>query len=337
MKKNRRTAQYISTLVYADGPQLILLRAHKTNIVAMAIPSGEGEALFIATSVTGKIWESYLDGHVDLRFLFVHASVRTTYSFDLMKLKDNKIRMDPWEGSVDERFLPSPRFFSVNHTEEDPEDFGESADSEVLYVDGEWDMPDFGSFYSRYSDVYYFLSSANEYEDEETPDEVKRSIERAFRDKAFKGGFSYVHLYDAIASNRGRGQRLGVDKIKYESPGYINVNGEKESFAETKSAIKSFLVNKGIAKKTYDELYLYLSKAKLLTLDGDNYPDDHGSAPYIRQKGVTLAHQMELENYEAIDQLVEGNTLVFVKVIMSFYRRLDEATKFFAQGRVNFA
>lgn len=169
MMANRRTAEYISTLVYLDGPQLIRMKAHKTTVVALAIPSDPDTLKFIATTVTQKNWTSYLDGSVDLRYLFAFADVRTTYTFDLMKLKGNKITMIPWEGQVPEECLPAPRFFSTNHTEEDPEEDKEELYSETLQVDGEWDMPDFGSFYSRYSDVYYFISSAGEYEDEEAP------------------------------------------------------------------------------------------------------------------------------------------------------------------------
>lgn len=57
----------------------------------------------------------------------------------------------------------------------------------------------------------------------------------------------------------------------------------------------------------------------------------------IMQSGYRLAQEIGVPNVDGIFQLVERNALVFTKVIMSFHRRLDEASKFFAQGRVNFA
>ncbi|TXN65357.1 hypothetical protein [Methylobacterium sp. WL6] len=333
---NKRSAEYVSTLVYLDGPQLIKLKAHKTTIVAMAIPCAENESLFIATSVTQKNWVSYLDGHVDLRFLFTFADIRTNYTFDLLKLKKNKITMLPWEGNIGGQYLPEPRFFASNHTEEDIEAEQEETYSETLQVDGEWDMPDFGSFYSRYSDVYYFLSSAGEYEDEETPEDLKNNIRNAFRDKAFKGGFSYVHFFDAISRNRARTTRLAVDKIKYESPGYINVNGEKTAFKTSKDTILGYLSNRKLAREAYKDIYVYLSKARLLKTAGQDFPTNHPQAAFIKAAGYRLANEIGIPNLDGLFQLVEQNALVFTKVIMSFCRRIEEASRFIAQGRVNF-
>ncbi|MCG5247318.1 hypothetical protein [Methylorubrum extorquens] len=334
---NRRTAEYVSTLVYLDGPQVIKLKAHKTNVVAVAIPSPENTLLFIATTATQKNWKSYLDGHVDLRYLFTFADVRTTFKFDLLKLKNNKITMIPWEGGVPEECLPTPKFFAVNHTGEDDEYLEEEPQySETLQVDGEWDMPDFGSFYSRFSDVYYFVSSSGDYEDEELPANQKAGIENAFRDKAFKGGFSYVHFFDALSSDRSRVRRLGIDKIKYESPGYINVNGDQDNFKASKKIILGYLDNRNAARESYKEIYAFLTKARLLTVAGQDFEADDPRAVFIKSAGYRLGGELGIPNLDGIFSLVEENALVFTKVVMSFHRRLEEASKFFAQGRVNF-
>ena len=157
-----------------DEPQLILLKANKTSVVALAIPSGNlKQALFIATTATQKNWQAYLDGEVDLRYLFAYADVRSTYHFDLMRMKDSRVVMDPWRGNIDEKYLPNPRFFSRNHTEDD-ENLNPSIDQEKLYVDGEWDIPDFGKFYNRYSNIYYFLTSTSEVEDISSSADLKK-------------------------------------------------------------------------------------------------------------------------------------------------------------------
>src|SRR6476661_1009027 len=98
----KRAATYVTTLVYMDEPQLILLKAYKTSVVALAIPSKENEALFIATTASQKDWNDYVDGNVDLRFLFTYPTVRTIYKFDLLTMKDNRFLMLPWEGQIPE-------------------------------------------------------------------------------------------------------------------------------------------------------------------------------------------------------------------------------------------
>lgn len=207
---------------------------------------------------------------------------------------------------------------------------------EQLVVDGEWDMPDFGSFYSRYADVYYFLSSANELDDKSVSAEGKKYITDAFRDKAFRGGFSYVHFYQALSDHRTKNERISIDKIKYESPGYLKINGNSAAFSEVRHLVNSFLENRKIVKKLYDEFYRYMSKAKLLSLAGDEFGLENAFSEPLRQRSTALAEILGVPNQDAIIKIVDGNMLVFSKIVMSFYRRLDEASKFFAQGRMNF-
>ncbi|MCJ2104911.1 hypothetical protein MKK70_05855 [Methylobacterium sp. E-041] len=320
-----------------NEPQLLLLRAGKTNVVALAIPSPPQSAMFVATTVTQKKRQDYLDEQVDLRFLFEYASKRTGYGFNLLKMKNKKIVMEPWDGPFSEDVLPGPRFFASNHTEEDENETENAEDKEKILVDGEWDMPDFGTFYSRYADVYYFASSVSEYEDDETPKDLKVSIESAYREKAFRGGFSYVHFYNSLAANRGRRQRLGIDEMQYASPGFINISGERDAFVEVRKLITDFLKNRKSAKEKYDGLYKFLSDADLLMLSGDDYKRPKSVSDIILRSTSSLSEEIGIMNTEAILKLVNDNPLVFAKVILSFYRRLEEAAKYVAQGRVNFS
>lgn len=168
----RRSASYVRTLVYMDEPHLILLKSYKTNVIALAVSSPAEEARFIATTVSTRDMEAYRDGHVDLRYLFTYPTMRSIYSFNLMDMIDNKVLMSPFEQQIPEDYLPSPRFFSTSHTE-DEDEIAEPSDIQSLIVDGEWDMPDFGEFYSRYSDVYYFLSASHAFTDDSVDLEKK--------------------------------------------------------------------------------------------------------------------------------------------------------------------
>jgi hypothetical protein len=331
----KRAATYARTLVYMDEPQLILLKSYKTNVVALAINSPPEKALFVATTVSSRDWESYKDGHVDLRYLFLYPSMRSVYSFDLMDMKDNKVMMTPWEGKIGEENLPSPRFFSTSHTEdEDESDAPQHVQS--LTVDGEWDMPDFGEFYSRYSDVYYFLSASHSFTDDSVDFEKKKAIKKTFAHTPFKGGFSYVHFFAALPGAVPRTERLRMDKIKYESPGYVNVNGDAETFAETESIIRAFLDNRTTLKELYSRFHQYLSKGRYLAMPAEEFRQTDPNFAFIDATAMSLAEKLRIPNIETVRSLVEKNPLAFAKIILSLYRRLDEAARFFAQGRMNF-
>lgn len=332
----KRAATFSRVLVYMDEPQLILLKSYKANIIAVAIPSPHDSANFLATSVSRRDFEDYMYGTVDLRYLFTYAQVRSLYTFDLMTMSNGKIIMTPLDGEPPEDYLPSPRFFSRSHTEDDPEEEADRTTTQTLFVDGEWDMPDFGQFYNRYSDVYYFLGATSAFSDATVALERKRSIQEMFIETPFRGGFSYVNFYDQLVHHVPRAERLRMDKIKYESPGYVNVNGDEETFSEIKFIIVNFLENKGILRNKYKQLHSLLSGLGYLTTSGREFDNSTDTASKIEADADDLAVTLKIPNVDTIKKLVENNRLVYAKLMLSIHRRIDDASKFFAQSRVNF-
>ena len=57
---------------------------------------------------------------------------------------------------------------------------------------------------------------------------------------------------------------------------------------------------------------------------------------FLMKASSSLAQEMGVANVDAIKVLVDNNALVFAKIILSFYRRVDDASKFFEQGRMSF-
>jgi hypothetical protein len=336
MAASKRSAVYVRTLVYMDEPLLLLLKSYKTNVIALAVPSPSEKAVFIAATVSPRDLEAYNDGHVDLRYLFTYPTMRLVYTFDLMEMTDNKVMMTPFEDRIPEEYLPSARFFSTSHTEEEQELAGPS-DTQSLIVDGEWDMPDFGEFYSRYSDVYYFLSASHAFTAEGVDFEKKKAIKQTFANRPFKGGFSYVHFYATLPGAIPRSERLRMDKIKYESPGYVNVNGDADTFAETESIIRAFLRNRISLRETYAQFYSFLSKGRYLAMPAEEFRKDDPAFAHIDVTATSLAEKLNIPNIEVVKSLVDENPLAFAKIVLSLYRRLDDASRFFAQGRINFS
>lgn len=333
---HKRPATYIATLVYVDEPILIQLKSYKTNVLASAIPSPPERADFVATTVAGSDMAAYLEGHVDLRYLFTYPFNRSTYKFNLMEMDDNRITMIPFDGEIPEQYLPAPRFFSTSHTHDIVESAPPSG-KETLVVDGEWDMPDFGEFYSRYSDVYYLLSATHAFTDDNRTFESKKLIKQTFMNTPFKGGFSYVNFFNALPASVTRQERLRMDKIKYESPGYVDVHGDGETFSETKVLVQAFLENRATLHEQYERFHEYLSKNGYLKLAGSHYSPDDPTSKFIDEQATKLAEMLKIPNVDAIKSLVENNALVFAKITLSLYRRLKGAARFFAQGRMNFS
>ncbi|EJK83520.1 hypothetical protein [Rhizobium sp. AP16] len=332
----KRKAEFSTTLIYADEPQLILLRDRKVPIVAIAVPDDNPtKMMFLAVSVPQRDWQAYMDGNCDLRYLYTYRSDRLFYLFDLLSMVDNQISMQPFTEPLPERYLPEARLFSTYHTEEiavEPL----ASDEEVLVVDGEWDMPEFGNFYQRYTDVYAFIAALKNWKNAGLATTARASIGKTFREKPFQGGFSYVHFFQELTEKLQRTQRIGLEKISYASPGTVEIRGEDELFTEMQAIIPNFLSSRPDISRQYNSIYKYLSENKYLKQSVETYIHIDAVDDFINAEVKKLSVLMTAPDFDTVAQLTDHHPLATAKVIMSFYRRLDDASAYFAQGRVSF-
>ncbi|MEY9782253.1 hypothetical protein [Sinorhizobium fredii] len=332
----RRKAKYKATLIYADEPQLLLLTAQSVNVIAVAIPDADDtKSMFLAATLTRKDWQSYMDGAVDLRYLFTYPKSRLAYTFDLNQMNSGEVMLAPFTDALPEEYLPESRMFSSLHTEDLPVE-PTAVGAETLYVDGEWDMPEFGAFYQRYSDVYSFIAATRNWANIQVDAQFRQRIQNTFRTKPFEGGFSYVHFFQELVEKVLRTQRLGLERISYASPGSVVISGEDELFSDMNEIIPNFLGNRRDLSKLYSGLYKYLSENHYLKMSGTAFAMAPAGEDYIFLQAEQLTEMMGSLNFETVKALTGDNALVTAKIILAFYRRLEEASAYFAQGRVNF-
>lgn len=330
----RRSATFDATLVYFDEPQVVTLISQKTRIVAVAIPDDDpAVSKFLATMVTDRDWNKYLAGTVDLRYLFTFPKVRVQYSFDLQTLKENMVMMTPWVGEVDERFLPMPRFFATNHTEEYKVD-ERATDTETLLIDGEWELTDFGQFQQKYADLYAFIVATDTWKSTTATLAAKQRVKGAFLDRPFRGGFSYVHLFKDLNDNVPRNEQLNLSKIKYASPGEVEIFGKIGVFGNLHDIIPNFLFKRHEISEMYQAFHQYLSQNRYFQIEGTQYPKGDPTEKYMKTQAQNLAKEMRAPDFDAVWGLTNENALVASKVVLSFYRRLNDAAAYFAQGRI---
>lgn len=86
----------------------------------------------------------------------------------------------------------------------------------------------------------------------------------------------------------------------------------------------------------YNDFYKYLSKSGYLKMSGADFSQIDPSAAYISQMTQNIAKEMLAPDFSTVSALTDGNSLVSAKVVLSFYRRLADASMYFAQGRVSY-
>lgn len=337
MTIRRRKAEIEATLVFVDEPLVLTLVAGNSRLIAVAVPSeDDAESLFFAVTVHKKDWEKYLSGIVDLRYLYVYPMAINAYTFDLRDAKDNMIWMSPYEGDIPEDYIPSAKFFSRNHTEyySTP---AKAEGRETLLIDGEWELPDFGHFQQKFSDIYAFLKSEDMLQDSNAPADVVRRVVSAFTGRPFQGGFSYVHFFRDLNDNVPAREQINLKGVSYNSPGTVRMSGNSGIFADVKYVIENFLENRIEIRKIYNEQYNYLSEYKYLAMGGDQYGKNNPSDDYINGMSRKLAEALTAPNFELVSKLTGGNALVSAKIVMSFYRRVNDASLYFSQGRIDYS
>lgn len=339
MVSKTRSAEFEATLLFVDEPQIVSLTAGKAKrqLIAVAIPSDDiNVSNFLATTVSKRDWAKYLDSIVDLRYLFTVPTIRILYNFDLGAIKNGKITLKRIDGQAPEDHLPPPRFFATNHSETYKFYEARASDPEQLLVDGEWELTDFGQFQQKFSDIYTFLISQKNWLSKDVPDESKRRILNAFRTRPYQGGFSYVHLFKDLGVNIPRSDQISLDKIRYASPGKVEIFGKDEIFSDLQVIIPNFVENRIELKEAYSYFYKYLSQNNFLKMRGDHYLAGDATEEFFFFQSEKLANMMQAPNIDVVRVLSNNNALVCAKIILAFYRRLEEASMYFSQGRVSY-
>jgi len=336
MTLRRRKAVFKADLVVIDEPQLFCLTAGKSMIIALAVPEVEdSEFDHIAASVTQKNWERYLGGYVDVRYLFTYPFHRSLYVFHSKDFAEDGVMLRPWENEFSEQLLPSHGIFSSSHTEEFG-DFEEADEEEQLFIDGEWQLNEFGSFYQRYSDIYFFSAAVKNVDRQDIPQAYKGRIKNAFARKPFKGGSSYMHMFDELQDCLPRGEKLSLEGIEYNSPGDVRMNGMAEHFSDIEKLISNYVLNRQKIRNSHKKLRDFMTKHQLLGLAASSFDQGSAEAATLEQDAKILSDDLSLSSFDTVKTLCNNNSLVVAKVMLAIFRRIDSASAFFAEGRMAF-
>ncbi|MDQ2089270.1 hypothetical protein [Marimonas arenosa] len=335
-----RYAAYVDTLIEADVPILVLLKRQAgrgtSYFFASAMPDDDGDvAYYIVVSAKPSVVKRYFRGQCDLRFLYTYAKDAVFFCAGADDILSERVKLVLFEGEVTEDHLPAPRLFSSSHTSDYGFEEGQSGE-EVLFVDGEWEMPEFGDFYSRYSDVYLFLASIERVTDKSVSQVARSRVQSAITSKPFKGGGSYGGLFSDLRRALPYRERPGLDKINYASPGHMEIIGNSEIFGRLEGLVQNFLDHSKEIHEVHDKLRSFLSKGGFLKVNARTPTLSQEQLGFVVSNSKALDARLKLEAYSDLVQISEQNVLVVAKILLAVYRRLEFASRFFAQGRIGF-
>ncbi|MDJ0826547.1 MAG: hypothetical protein QNJ16_13680 [Rhodobacter sp.] len=301
------------------------------------MPDDTGQlGYYIVVSVRPSVAKRYFRGQCDLRYIFLYARDRRFYVGSPDQILDERIKLTPFDGEICEDHLPAPRHFSSSHTSDYGIEEG-AVGEETLFVDGEWEMPEFGDFYKKYSDIYLYLASFEKLKGRSTSQSEKGRIINAITSKPFKGGSSYLGMFSDLRAALPYRERPGLEKIRYASPGEMDIRGDERVFSNLEKLIIEFLMSSGEIKKIHDELREFMKGLGLLKISARSPQLSADQTEFIARKCKELDSSLGVNRFDDLSTITEGNIVVTAKITLALYRRLFFASNFFAQGRVGYS
>lgn len=331
-----RTAYLKQTLVFFDGPQVVLMQSDRGfPMVAVAVsePDEEHYPMFV-TEVSDETLRRYLRQKVDLRYLFREGSKRR-YLANWAELDEQGwMRVRRADDVTHEDYFPRHGFWARHHTVEiNPAVFANDRLA-VFAIDGTWDASDFSRFYGKVADLYAFLSITSADASTNLSGGMTESLKEVIRSLGWRGGGSYVGFYDSVFARVDALSPLRVNRIQYASPGTIELKGSRDALADVSRVVEQFGAEGGSLKTAYSFVYDVLGREDLRTAGPDRTFSSEATRDVVLERCFEINRGLGVEAPETLLALCDGNAVVFAKITLSFFRRAKELYAFHAEGRV---
>jgi hypothetical protein len=331
-------ARLVQLLLVYDGPQIALLQDPKgSRIIAAAVERDDMERPFFACEVRQQTLDRYLGEKVDLNYVFRTAPLTRHYFFDWSTIDDRDVieMIRATKAEVeDDDFYPDPGVFARCHNIK-MEGVGEQPSSKFTFeIDGRWEASDFSRFYGKIADVYGLISILRRAAAEDGQNNDTNKVANMILRRPWRGGGSYLGFYDDLYSDAQRAAPLGVARISYASPGQIELRGESEVFQDIEHTITMFIERVSELSGRYRELDNILRKERLKKAGPGSTFSSDAIAAFVQRRAFDFAVAMGLPSSAELFDMSGRNTLVYTKLVLSFYRRIKELYEFRAEGRV---
>lgn len=330
------SASIVETLVFYDGPQLVLLKDESDYVILGIAVEKEGMEypLFCAAALQ-RNFTNYMIGKVDLRFVFKATPARRLYFTELPNGSNTcALRRATAKDLTDESLFPEPGIFSSVHTHLMKDQSYYEDDRQKFLIDGTWEARDFSRFHGRMADTYSLLHIAQRLDRKDiTADEISY-LRSSISEKPWQGGGSYLSFYGGIKDKMALMHPLRVAGIEYHSTGYVDLAGNRQILTDIIKSIDLLISDYKNLLKTYRAIYNALKKEGALGVGNDKIVTEVAASAYLQKLSNGLAGRLGLPNTDYLLEACENNAVVYSKLVLSYFRRVKGLADFYIQGRV---
>jgi hypothetical protein len=331
-------AQILQTLVYYDGPQVLFLKSSRgMDMLAVACDRAGMDYAFFACEIGAKTLRNYIDGVIDLNYSFrVKETGKKYYFFDLTKSDNNSVALKRASSAEvnNEEYYPEAGFFSRSHTADLVLSEAQISVEHAYAIDGTWAAVDFSRFYGKLADLYAILTVSISAITGSMQDKTIKAIQDTIAGYAFRGGGSYVGLYDEAEDQVHEFSPLSVRRISYASPGTIVLRGSVSALGDVDRLLETYRLNAEIIDDKARQIDKMLSSLGLKSVAKKDVAPEFYKNEFFKERTDTLLKEMSFAASDGLYKLCQENAVIFAKLALSIYRRVKGLQKFQAEGRV---
>ncbi|SAL39299.1 hypothetical protein AWB69_03884 [Caballeronia udeis] len=312
------------TLLEYDGPQIIVGKDfYNASFLCVAIPDAKDAGRFLGARIGEEHLGQFLTGRIDLHYALTSNRKPKFVLFSYFG-HESVARFRRYKDPLPNEWLPDRGFFwEATHGYQTEHAASQSVS---VAIDGRWDIEDLAEYPQVLAAPYAFLHAVMRGVSEHVA-----GVADMFQRYPWRGGYSTVNfyrdLYDAIPAP----ERVVVSKIKYASPGKIELRAATDVIEALHREIATFGDSKSY--KLYQELRRQMSSRELLGRTSEEAAVDSETDVFLRDSCVQLAEAISFEQMDRLYALCGDSWVLSAKLLLAYYRRLLELSDFYRSGK----
>ena len=204
-----------------------------------------------------------------------------------------------------------------------------------LRLGGSWNLEELSEATKDYIQLYGFAYSLLP----DLPDARRSEVDHIYGKFPWRGGYSTVNFFNQLFHKIPPKLRPNVERIRYASPGFIELQEVLVVAISVAAIVKAVCASVAMAHDTYRKIQKSSVEHKLTKIDLTNKELDltQRQLTFCEFEAKKLAKIFGLsEAQEALlDQKVQGNPIVKLKILLSVYRRVEPLAEKQTQGKLN--
>jgi len=218
----------------------------------------------------------------------------------------------------------------------DPKTRFSDSESYFIQLDKRWKLDELSNFSKNYEQSYYAVFALEALRaDSSLGFDTQERLLSQMSLYPWKGGYSTVHFYYGVKRIVGRKRQPEIQKIKYSSPGFIELSAIQDIALNLGIIVASVCGSIKLINSTYNGIYKGLRERELneVSVEKARLELTKEKREFLLQSIDEVGQQLNLGDQEKLIE-ASGNEFRALKILLSMYRRVRIVAQFQEDNKV---